>query len=153
MKHAKNITSIAKTRKRLYDLQAWAPFMTFTLPFLDGSFQDALSMRICVWLTEIPRESFEHLRLCSHIKRGLGGKWPGLVGSFTKSPETWIVLTVCLTITLVFLFQDGGWNPRRHRCILGSRAEEGKKRGVPLRFQEMSGKSHAALLFTSQWPE
>lgn len=74
MKHAKSITSIAKTRKRLYDLQAWAPYVTFTLPFLDESFQDAVSVRNCVWQTEIPREWFEYLRLHSHTQRGLGGE-------------------------------------------------------------------------------
>lgn len=151
MKHAKSITSIAKARKRLYDLQAWAPFVTFTLPFLDGSFQDAASVQNCVWWTEISREWFEHLRLHSHTQRDLGGKWPGLAGSFLKSPEPWIVLTFCLTMTLVFLVQDGGWSPRHHRCILGSRVEERKKRGVSLCFQ-MSGNltQHYCSLLSGQ---
>lgn len=60
MKQAKGITSIGKTRKRVYDLQAWAPSLTFIpaliYDLLHGSLHGAVSVRNCVWLTERPQD-------------------------------------------------------------------------------------------------
>lgn len=162
MKQAKGITITRRPERGFLSSRPGLIWWPSSLPWsmtLYGSFYDVVSVRNYVWLTvkEIPRMVvWTPKALCFHKKGGLGGKQPGGVGSFTKSPETWILSTLfptLWTMTFVFLVQDGWWSPNHLRWVPGSRMEEGKKRSFLFPFREISGRCHTALLFSSHWLE